>query len=175
MKRIGLGLITLSFLVGAYLASLDPETLDWILYFPVLLVGVVGAVMVRIAHRNRHGSEETIRANTAVLRESLDAALRAVESIQADPPGVYAVSRAIDDRVIDHLNRFVSVRDAMKSAYGLNGFASVMGPYAGGERYLNRVWSASADGYVDEVTEYLGRALEQFRIARQVLEDLEAT
>ena len=75
--------------------------------------------------------------------------------------------------MLEHLNRFVSVRDAMKSAYGLPGFAAVMGPYAGGERYLNRVWSASADGYVDEVTDYLQRALEQFRIARQTLDDLE--
>lgn len=174
MKRIGLGLITLSFLVGAYLASLDPEAMDWTRFLPVLLVGVAGVVLVRIAHRTRHGSEETVRANTAVLQQSLDAAIRAVDAIRADPPQVYSIPKAIDAGVLEHLNRFVSVRDTMKTAYGLPGFAAVMGPYAGGERYLNRVWSAAADGYVDEATEYLGRALEQFRIARQTLADLEA-
>ena len=34
--------------------------------------------------------------------------------------------------------------------------------FAAGERYLNRVWSASADGYIDEVNEYLEKAKDQF-------------
>jgi hypothetical protein len=174
MKRIGLGLITLAFLGGAWLAVLDPVTLDWPVFVSVVVVGAAGAVMVRVAHRSHHGSEETVRANTAQLRESLDAVVRSVESIRGDRLEVYAVSGAIDQRVLDHLNRFVSVRDTMKVAYGLPGFAAVMGPYAGGERYLNRVWSASADGYVDEVEDYLGRALEQFRLAREALRSLES-
>jgi len=48
-------------------------------------------------------------------------------------------------------------------------YADVMSHYAGGERYLNRVWSASADGYVDEVNTYLDRSLEQFRLALDML------
>jgi len=38
----------------------------------------------------------------------------------------------------------------------------VMSSFAAGERYLNRVWSASADGYIDEVNAYLDKAREQF-------------
>jgi len=38
----------------------------------------------------------------------------------------------------------------------------VMSCFAAGERYLNRVWSASADGYIDEVNAYLVKAQEQF-------------
>jgi spore coat polysaccharide biosynthesis protein SpsF (cytidylyltransferase family) len=30
------------------------------------------------------------------------------------------------------------------------------------DRYLNRVWSASADGSTDEVSEYLEKAKDQF-------------
>jgi hypothetical protein len=37
-----------------------------------------------------------------------------------------------------------------------------MSCFAAGERYLNRVWSASADGYVDEVNAYLDKAQAQF-------------
>jgi len=174
MKRIGLGLITVSFLAGAYLASLDPESMNWLVFLPVLAVGVAGAVMARVAHRNRHGSDEAVRTNTTLLRDSLDRVIGEVERLRMDTPGVYDVSRIIDRRILEHLNAFVSVRDTMKVAYGLPGFAAVMGPYAGGERYLNRVWSASADGYVDEVTEYLGRALDQFRDARARMEELES-
>jgi hypothetical protein len=37
-----------------------------------------------------------------------------------------------------------------------------MSSFAAGERYLNRVWSASADGYIDEVSAYIDKAREQF-------------
>jgi hypothetical protein len=40
-----------------------------------------------------------------------------------------------------------------------------MSAFAAGERYINRVWSASTDGYVDEVCNYLDRATQQFREA----------
>jgi hypothetical protein len=47
-----------------------------------------------------------------------------------------------------------------------------MSHFAGGERYLNRVWSASADGYIDEVNAYLTKAHEQFDIALARMADL---
>ena len=37
-----------------------------------------------------------------------------------------------------------------------------MSRFAAGERYLNRVWSASADGYIDEVNTYIEKSREQF-------------
>jgi hypothetical protein len=47
----------------------------------------------------------------------------------------------------------------------LQNYADVMSAFAAGERYINRVWSASTDGYVDEVRSYLERATQQFRDA----------
>jgi hypothetical protein len=47
-----------------------------------------------------------------------------------------------------------------------------MSNFAAGERYINRVWSASTDGYVDEVRMYLERAREQFREARRHFDEL---
>jgi hypothetical protein len=49
-----------------------------------------------------------------------------------------------------------------------------MSHFAAGERYLNRVWSASADGYVDEVNAYMVKAEEQFSEAFDQLKKLEA-
>ncbi len=48
-----------------------------------------------------------------------------------------------------------------------------MGAFAAGERYINRVWSASTDGYVDEVRNYLDRATQQFREARALFAELQ--
>ncbi len=60
----------------------------------------------------------------------------------------------------------------MVPVFGMQNYADVMSNFAAGERYINRVWSASTDGYVDEVNLYLGRALDQFREAHQHFHDL---
>lgn len=44
-----------------------------------------------------------------------------------------------------------------------------MSDFAAGERYLNRVWSASADGYGQEARCYLQRAAARFHAARERL------
>jgi hypothetical protein len=49
-----------------------------------------------------------------------------------------------------------------------------MNPFSAGERYLNRVWSTSTDGYIDEAHEYLGRSHEQFEDALAVVRRLRA-
>ncbi len=55
----------------------------------------------------------------------------------------------------------------------LQGYADVMSAFAAGERYINRVWFASTDGYVDEVRGYLDRATQQFREARALFAELQ--
>ena len=50
-----------------------------------------------------------------------------------------------------------------------------MSAFVAGEQYPNRVWSASADGYVHEVKEYIGRALEMFKEARTALDTAHTT
>jgi hypothetical protein len=47
-----------------------------------------------------------------------------------------------------------------------------MNYFATAERYLNRVWSASADGYIDEVNEYMERSEQQFEEALSALRGL---
>ena len=48
-----------------------------------------------------------------------------------------------------------------------------MNYFASAERYLNRVWSASADGYIDEAIEYMKRSEQQFEEALDALRGLE--
>jgi hypothetical protein len=48
-----------------------------------------------------------------------------------------------------------------------------MSAFAAGERYINRVWFASIDGYVDKVRGYLDRATQQFREARALFAELQ--
>jgi hypothetical protein len=73
----------------------------------------------------------------------------------------------------EDLNDFANARESMKHIFGLQNYADVMGAFAAGERYINRVWSASTDGYVDEVHSYLDRATRQIREARVLFVELQ--
>jgi hypothetical protein len=57
----------------------------------------------------------------------------------------------------------------MVHLFGLQTYADIMSNFATGERYINRVWTASADGYDGEAEQYLGKAAEQFRNAQSQL------
>ena len=59
--------------------------------------------------------------------------------------------------------------ESIAIAFGLPLYASVMSHFAAGERYLNRVWSCSVDGYIDEAHAYISRAREQFEEGHAIL------
>jgi len=67
---------------------------------------------------------------------------------------------------------FVNSRESMIPVYGLQEYADVMNDFAGGERYVNRAWSASADGYVDETWHCVEVARGRLARARDRLESL---
>ena len=72
----------------------------------------------------------------------------------------------------DRLVIFVDNRESIGHAFGLQAYADVMTQFATGERYLNRCWSASTDGYADEVSTFLTRSHEHFAEALRKLQDL---
>ena len=80
----------------------------------------------------------------------------------------------IDELFLEDLNNFVEARESISHAYSVQAYADVMSHFAAGDRYLNRVWCASADGYVDEVNEYLEKSLEQFEDSKKKLEECKA-
>jgi len=86
---------------------------------------------------------------------------------------VYEARFEIDRLLREDLNNFANARESMKHVFGLQHYADVMSAFAAGERYINRVWSASTDGYVDEVRSYLDRATQQFREALALFNDLQ--
>ncbi len=59
----------------------------------------------------------------------------------------------------------------MVHLFGLQAYADIMSSFAAGERYINRVWSASADGYDEEAATYLQKAERQFADAQRQLQE----
>lgn len=174
MKNIGYLLITFGFLAGAYFAVEQRDGLTVPYYLAGLVAGVVGVVMVRSARREAATREETIRANLATIESSLVSVVEKVRRLDEtkDEIDTYELRHRIDREFPDDLDAFVQARYSLVHSFSLQSFADVMNPFAAGERYLNRVWSASVDGYIDEAHKYVVKAREQFESALEIFRGL---
>ena len=175
IKTITLFIIMMSFLIGAFIAVLDPTQINWSWFTPVLATGLVALYIYRRAHHGEAKSSHRLSGNLQILDTSLTNILGNLEKINSDTANlpVYETRFEIDHLLREDLNNFANARESMKHIFGLQGYADVMSAFAAGERYINRVWSASTDGYVDEVHSYLERATQQFREARSLFAELQ--
>jgi hypothetical protein len=154
---------------------LDEELVRWSLYGGALGAGILGIIIVRAMARQHARAEGTLARGMQDIDASLQGIVRNIGQLNAEKEGLhpYDVRQRIDELFPDDINVFVEARQSITHVYGLQAYAEVMNYFTAGERYLNRVWSASADGYVDEVNEYLERSQVQFEEALQQLRLLE--
>jgi len=164
MSRIGYVLIVVGFLAGALVAVVDEEVVRWSNLAAALAAGVMGVILVRISMRQEAQAEGKLATNLDAVDSSLAQIVEKVNQLREEmgDDNPYEARVRIDELLPVHLDTFVEARRSIIHIYGLQAYADVMSPFAAGERYINRVWSASADGYVDEVLEYLEKAAEQF-------------
>ena len=176
MKNAGYALITFSFLVASWTAVQHPTEMDWAWFVPALVAGVVGVGLARAGSRREAQASDKLSSDVEVLEASLDSVVRKIEAFDAQKQSMnpYDAHGRIDELFPDDLNTFVEARETIAHVFGLQAYADVMSEFAAGERYLARVWSASVDGYIDEVREYIGRAREQFETAQQKFRALKA-
>ncbi len=164
MKKIGFFVLTMGFLGSSLAAVVDESNVRWGYFIAALLAGAAGIIMVRLAeHRDKH-SEKKVAANLQDIRNSLNRIVENITRLNTEKQSInpYDFRHRIDELFSEDLTTFVEARESMAQAYGLQVYADVMSHFASGERYLNRVWSASADGYIDEVITYLEKAQMQF-------------
>lgn len=186
MKLTGYLLIAVSFLGGSYFAVRPPHPLPiegadanivpWMPFLIMLGLGALGVALARIGARAVTHEKGALTANVEILRASLDRILVNVAKLDGEKESLhpYEVHGRIDALFPEDLNLFVEARQSIAHVYGLQAYAAVMNEFAAGERYLNRVWSASVDCYIEDVHEYLGRARQQFAATRVAIEALEA-
>ena len=171
MKKIAYLLIAAGFLLGAYATALDVQSVNWNLFAIAAIAAVLGVIIAKRQDSAVARSGSVLEANRNELNESISNIVRDLgEMVDGTPATGDQLRDWIDDELRADLRRFVDARASMVHLFGLQTYADIMSNFAAGERYINRVWSASADGYDGEAEQYLGRAAEVFKDAQTQLD-----
>jgi len=171
MKGLGFSMLAAGFVLAAFSTSLHVQQTDWMLFIPAALVAAAGVLLIKRASRGEARSASVLQSNRIELTESLANIVRVLDELEAAGRETSLdLKKQIDDRLRDDLHRFADARESIVHLFGIKTYASIMSEFAAGERYINRVWSASADGYDGEAADYITRAAYQFRDAQSRLQ-----
>ena len=170
MKIVGYILLAAGFLAGAYATSLDVSSVNWALFVSAAVAGVAGLALFKRQASLLQRSDSVLEMNRSELRDSIHNIVKDLDELTNGTliRGA-ALRERIDLKLREDLRRFAAARQSMVHLFGLQIYADIMSSFAAGERYINRVWSASADGYDNEAETYLRKAAAQFGAARQQL------
>lgn len=175
MKKLAYLLLAGGFLTGAYATALDVQNVDWTLFSIAVIVAISGVLVAKRAVRAHATSGTVLETNRNELNESIGNIVRDLGKVNDGPAAKGEELRKwIDEQLRPDLRRFIDARQSMVHLFGLQTYADIMSEFAAGERYINRVWTASADGYDAEAATYLGRAAEQFADAQRQLGEASA-
>ena len=163
-KLIGQLMVSGAFLVTAFITSLDKNSVNWQIYVPAILIGAIGILVIRRAETKEAHSEGVLSTNLTNIEDSLARIIDNLVALNNKKENIptYDMRFEIDKLFRDDLTMFADARKSLGHRYGLQPYAEVMSAFAAGERYINRIWSSSADGYIDEVSLYLTKAQDMF-------------
>ena len=179
MRILGHILLWIGFFAGSFvmLRNLENETarwqtINWTYYGLAFLVGSVGVVLLRVSSRQASGQTHELDRDIDELDDALANLLAGVSQLNTARESilVFDVHKRIDEGLAIEFGRFADARKSMIQRFGLSAYAAVMTEFANAERSVNRAWSASADGYVDEVWLSLERSERRLLKARELFD-----
>lgn len=171
MRKLGIALMWIGFLAAAFYSMRLLGTVEWVPYAIFAAIAATGVVLIR--RTDSAGATDvvkvtedlaTLESRLATANERLTHLLDRRESVD-----VYEVRHEVDEHLADPLEEFADARESMIHGLGMDEYASIMDHFARGERFVHRAWSASADGYIDEVWKSLDLAAENLRLADEEL------
>ena len=181
MKVLGWILFAAGVLSGiAGAAKLPAEGADWPDTWPVALGGIVlGVIGVGLWHLAVKAERDATRRGESVGSKKRASAVDLLTDLIAPARALKAEAaglelKDLEDRTDALLEAYVlpfaEVRHQMIDRFGMARGADILVTVAYGERILNRVWSAAADGHLPEALACVPEAVEAFEEAAQQLE-----
>ena len=169
MKNLAYLLLAAGFLGGAFVTSLDVTEVDWLWFAIASIAAIAGVVLAKRSDRAAAMDQTLLDNNRTELNDALQGLL---SNLKQETSGEIRTGQAlldwIDTTLRPDLRRFAEARESLVHLYGLQAYVDIMCVFAVGDRYIFRVWSLLADGYVDEATTFLSRALSQFEDAQRL-------
>jgi hypothetical protein len=147
------------------------SVVPWVWYLSSLAIGIAGVVLLRTSQRTFVPKNEDQGGDLKILENSLNQLVERIERLHDEfslllPEQIY---QYIDDHCVPSFGEFADARNALISHFGMSVFGEIMTEFASGERFINRAWSAAADGYLGESRDSISRALNFLTQARQIL------
>ena len=170
MIALGRILLAAGFLAGAFVSVRDSDHVAWPEYFPCVIAMVASLIILRIATSGSDVKEKA-KESVATLERCIESLCTKLGHLRGalEEQGVFAIHGLIDAELVEELGTFADHREGLIRRYGMKTYADVMSAFALSERLINRCWSASADGYVDEVRRCLEMAEHEMESARTKL------
>ena len=170
MIALGRLLLAAGFLAGALVTVREEARVAWGPYAGCAGAMVLGLVLLRRATSSGEVREKATESVAVLERtvEALCAKLAALASSFTDAE-VRELPQRLDAELLEDLGLFAEHREGLIRRFDLTTYADVMSAFAQSERYVNRAWSAAADGYVDEVRRSLEIARGEMEAARAKL------
>ncbi len=174
MKFLGYLLIAIGFVGAVVIASIDKVVINWFTFGLFVVVGIIGVALVRVATHKHAKGEDKLSNDIDVVDKSIHSLVTNMEAFgrEKGTMSVYDLHKKIDELFVKDLDNFAEARESIIHIYDLQRYADLMSHFAAGERYLNRAWSASADGYIDEAHTYIDKAAEQFKVTKEHFDQL---
>lgn len=131
------------------------SSISWWRYAGWMLLGWSGVAVLRVgrASRQSHPEEAGMELESVVAKlQQCSVAMDQNLAASIDSLTCEKVLDIIDRQLAPMLIEFADQSKCIAEGLGTGPFSQIMSEFASGERYMNRAWSAAADGYVDEVT-----------------------
>lgn len=182
MGALGMLLFVVGIGVAVTGAAKMPEAgTEWPTTWPVFLAGAavctVGLIMWHLDRsRQRKAAAKDPHRTTgdpATLLRDLQAPLAQLQA-EVNALDTDVLADRVDALLSTYVLPFAEVRRTLIDRFGMEKGAEILVVVAFGERMLNRVWSAAADGHLPEARACLPEATEAFVEAAALLESATA-
>ena len=143
----------IGFLAASFFVMQQLKTVNWLAYAITAAVSALGVILIRSSDTGAATAVAKVDTDLSTMETCLRRVLDNIAQMisQKDDIFVYDVHGKIDADLSSDLFDFAEARESIMHGIGMHEYAMVMDNFARGERSVNRAWSASADGYVDEV------------------------
>lgn len=147
-------------------------TVPWLWYGLSMIVGLVGVVLLRKTAKSAQQDDGKVAQQFETITSSLATLTTNVSTLQN---GLGDMSprqslEFIDRECAPAFGDFAESRNALIQRFGMQPYAEIMTQFASGERFINRAWSASADGYMNEAKSSVDRAMAHLNEANNLID-----